>query len=192
MWQEYPVHMCLYRLPYPCFWLREMECRSYYWWCKTKNRRYSCDAHLQDGVASVSLSLFSLKAANTLCMTVCNRSPPRLPKIQDQQSLMLGWHSFSGCRRLCVSVCFYHHGSQYVKLKHWLTNVSISRWTVAYLNATIIRETRNAEPEILTDMVRQTSQIHRVDGYRFGCGLPGVGGSGLGMALESNRPVFAV
>jgi len=70
-----------------------IKCHSYYWQCNSKNCWRSVDANFQDGVGSISLSLFPVKAANNFVMTVCNLSPPRLPKIQDQQLLTLHWCS---------------------------------------------------------------------------------------------------
>jgi len=104
MWQEYPVHICLYRLPSPGLWMVVIKHHIYYQRCKTKNRWRSVDAHFQHGVGSVLLSLFAMKAANTMFLTVCNLLPPRLPKIHDHQLLMLRWPSFSGCGR---GVCLF-------------------------------------------------------------------------------------
>jgi len=112
MWREFPVHICLKWLPDPSSWILVIKRQSYYQSCKTKNCWHSVDAHFRDGVASVSQSPLPLKASNTLFMTVCNQSPPRLPRIHDQQSLTLRWRSFSGHRRAHVSLHFDHWGSQ--------------------------------------------------------------------------------
>ena len=79
----------------------------------TKNGWRSVDAHFHDGVGSVLLSLLCIKAANTLFMTICNLSPPRLPKIHDQELLMLCWRSFSWWGRECFTVSFAYKGSEY-------------------------------------------------------------------------------
>ena len=82
------------RLPSPCLWMLVIKHHSYYRRCKTKNRWRAIDAHFQDGAGSVSHSLLPIKSANTSFMTICNLSPPRLPKMHDQESLTLRWHSF--------------------------------------------------------------------------------------------------
>jgi len=101
------------------------------------------DAHFQDGVGSISLSLFATKVANKLYITVCNLSPPRLPKLRNQQLLMLCWHSFSRCCRACVLVRFDHWGGQCVNKIPWHTNVNILPVAFTYPNATI-----NVKPEM--------------------------------------------
>jgi len=89
------VHFCLRRLPIICLW-RFATCRTpYYWRYTTNNHWCSIDAHFQDQAASVSLSFLPNKLANNLFMTVSNLSHPILPKIHDQQTLTLRWHSFS-------------------------------------------------------------------------------------------------
>jgi len=50
---------------------------------------WSIDAHFQDGVWSILLSLLAITAANTSCMTMYNLLPPRSPKIHHQQLLTL-------------------------------------------------------------------------------------------------------
>jgi len=192
MWQEYSVQICLYRMAYPCFWMVAIKCHIYYWSCTTNNCWRSIDAHFQHGSGIVWPSLFTIKAANASFMALYNLSPPRLPKIHDQQSLMLHWCSFSGCGRVHVSVCFDHEGGQYIKNNQWFTNVNILQLTVAYLNATRDSETWNAETEIGTDGSSQSRQTVWVDGYRSGFGPPRGSKSGFWMGLECNRPVFAV
>jgi len=53
-------------------------------------------------------------------------------------------------------------------------------------------ETRNAEPEIGTDVSSQTRRNPQVDGYGSGFGLQRVCGSGFWTILEPNRPVFKI
>jgi len=142
MWRECPVPICLYRLPSPRLWMLMIKHHSYYRRSKTNNHWRSVDTHFQDGVGSVSLSFFVINAANTMFMAMCNLSPPRLPKIHDQQSLMLRWRSFSRCGRAPVSVHFNHYGGQCIENTPWCTNIIILRLSVAYLNATI-----NVKPE---------------------------------------------
>jgi len=124
---------------------------SYYRRCKTNNRWRSIDGHFQDRVASVSLSLFVIKAANTVFMAMCNLWSPRLPKIHDQQSLTLHWRSFSGCGRAHVSAHFDHYGSQSIENKPWCTNINVLWLSVAYLNVTI-----NVKPETHNRRLEQT------------------------------------
>jgi len=73
---------------------------------KTKNCWHSVDAHIQNGAGSVWLSLLPRKQANTTFMNGHNRSPLRLPKMQDHISLTLRWRSYSEwCReRVALSV----------------------------------------------------------------------------------------
>jgi len=83
--------------------------------CNTTNRWCSIDAHLQDGAGSISLPLFLIMAANISFMAVCNILPTRLPKIHDQQSLMLCWRSFRGWGSEHVWDHVDHSGSQYIE-----------------------------------------------------------------------------
>jgi len=70
-----------------------------------------------------------------ICST-CNHA--RVAKIHDQQWLRLCWDSFSGCRKVHVSICYDHQGGQSIENIPWRTNVNYTRSTVAYLNVTII------------------------------------------------------
>jgi len=169
-----------------------MKYHSYYQRWKTRNCWCFVDPDSQDGVGSVSHSLWTLKTANTSFMTVYNLSPPRLPKIHCQQSLTLCWHSFSGCGRAHVSVCVDHQGGQYIENKQWSTNVNILRLTVVYLNATLYSESWNAKLKFGTDRSSQTRQTPPVDGYRSGFGPPRGCVSGFWICLEPNRRVVAV
>jgi len=62
MWPKYPVPISLFRLPSPCLWMLVIKHHSYYRECKTNNHWRSIDAHCQDGVGSISLSFFVIKA----------------------------------------------------------------------------------------------------------------------------------
>jgi len=55
---------------------------------------------------------------------------------------------------------------------------------VAYLNATINRKTRNAEPDIGSDKFSQTRQKPQFDGCRSGIAPPRLRGSGFWTGLE--------
>ena len=77
-----------------------------------RNRRHPIHTHCQDGVVSVSCCLFPMKTANKLFMTVCNLLPPRIPKIHNQQLLMLRWRLFSRWGREHVAFSFSYKGSQ--------------------------------------------------------------------------------
>jgi len=79
--------ICLYRLPIPGIWMSTIICQLDYPRCKTKNRRHSIDAHVQNGAGSVSLSLLHIKAAYTSFMNVCIQLLLILPKVQHQKSL---------------------------------------------------------------------------------------------------------
>jgi len=69
--------------------------------------------------------LFWLYRWPICCLWLCNLLPPRSPKIHDQQSLTLCWHSISGCGRACVYVRSECYGGYYVKniLCHTIVNI---------------------------------------------------------------------
>jgi len=52
-------------------------------------------------------------------MTMCHISPRRLPKIHDQESWTLRWHSFSRWGREHLTFCFAYKGSQYFVYDYW-------------------------------------------------------------------------
>ena len=79
----------------------------------TKNCWPSIDAYFHDGAGSMLLCLLPIKAANTSFMTICNLLPPRLPKIHNQESLTLHWHSFSWWGREHFTIIFDYKGSEY-------------------------------------------------------------------------------
>ena len=54
-----------------------------------KNRRRSIDAQFHEGAQSVSLSVFPIKAANTLIIYRNDHITFDLPDVQDQKSLTL-------------------------------------------------------------------------------------------------------
>jgi len=169
-----------------------IKCHSYYWGCKTNDCWKAVASNFQEGVGCILLSLYSKTAANTLFMTVCNLSPPRLPKIHNQQSLTLHSPSFSGCGLARVPVHFDHEGGQHITNKQWHTIVSIFWLTVAYSTAKINSETLNPEPEIGTNRLWQTWQNLRVDGYRSVFGLQSIRGLGVWMNPELNWSGIAV
>jgi len=143
------------------------------WWSSATHitedaRPKMIDAHFQDGVGSISLSLFTIQMANTLFVTVYNLLPPKLLLIHHQQLLTLHWHSFSGCSCACISVLFDHHGGQYIQNIQRRTNVNIWHLTVAYLIATLNNETENAQPEIWTDRSSQSRPNPCIDRYGSG------------------------
>jgi len=88
-------------------------------------------------------------AANTSFITICNLSPPRLPKIHDQELLTLHWLSFWGCGRVRVSIRIDHSDGQYIENQPWHTNVNILRLPVAYLdeNINVKHKTQNRRLE---------------------------------------------
>lgn len=61
---------------------------------------------------------------------------PRLPRLHDQQSLTIHWHSYSLCRWERVCINFDHDVGEYFENEVWHTNVNSFKWIVAYLNAT--------------------------------------------------------
>ena len=140
----------------------------------------------------ISFAYLLIKAANHLFMDTCNQAPLRLPKMQDHQLLTLNWRSFSGWGRERLSTCLLYKGCQYIRKWKCSTIVNILQLTVGYLNATIHRETWNAEPEIGPDRSSQMRQNPRVEGYRAGFGPPARSGSGFWTVLDPNRTVFLV
>jgi len=95
MWQEYPIHICLERLQYPCLWMLVIKYYSYYRKWKPKNHWLSVDAHFQDGVGTVSQSVMPINGARNSFLTFCNLSAVWSPRIQDQQLLTHCWCTFS-------------------------------------------------------------------------------------------------
>jgi len=107
----FPFH--LYRQPILRLWQFATYRPPDYPGYMTKNCWHSIDAHFQDGAGRLLLSLLPIQAANTSFITICNLSPPRLPKIHDQESLTLHWRSFSWWGRETFTVSFAYTGSQY-------------------------------------------------------------------------------
>ena len=64
------------------------------------------------------LSLFPIEAANTLIMPNNNRIALDLPDLQDQNSFILCWCSFSELGSQCVALCFAYEVSQY-RIYEW-------------------------------------------------------------------------
>jgi hypothetical protein len=77
------------------------------------NHWHSVDAQSHDGAGSVSLSLLSVKTANTSYMTVYILLPPRLSKIHDQELLTICWCSLLWWGREIFTFSFANEGSQY-------------------------------------------------------------------------------
>ena len=55
-----------------------------------------------------------IKAANSRYIDVCDHSPIRLPKMQEQKSLTLCWRLFSQWGRECVTFSSAYKGSLYL------------------------------------------------------------------------------
>ena len=115
----------------------------------------------------------------------------QLLDLQDLKSVTLCGRSVLELGRKGVSPVFEYRGSQYNSNSQQYTKVNISQFTVGYLNATINRTTRHAQPEIGPDGSSQTRQNPRVDWYGSGFGPPRLSGSGFWTVLEPNRPGFA-
>jgi len=190
--RECHLLICLERLPITPQLRSAIKRHLDYPRCKTLNCWCSVDVYFQDGAGSVSLRLLPIKEANTSFMTVCNRLPLRLPKMQYQQLLTLHWRSFPGWGREHVSPLFDYKGGQYIQKEQWHTILNIWRLTVGYLNVTINRTTWNAEQQIGPDGSIETWQNRLVDGSGSMFGLLRSCGSGFCMGLDPNRSVFAV
>jgi len=190
--REHRLLSCLVRLPIPPESRFAIMRHLDYTRCETWNRWRSSDPHFQDGARSVSLLLLPIKVANISVMTICNKCPLRLPRMQDLKSLTLHWRSFPGWGREHFSTFFDHKGGQYIQKEQRWTIANILRLTVGYLNVTINRTTRNAKPEIGPDGSSQTQGNPRVNRYGAGFGLPRRNWSGFLMGLELNGTVFPV
>jgi len=140
----------------------------------------------------MSLSPLPIKVGNSSFMNVCNQSPLRLAKMQDQTSLMLCWRSFSWWGRECVSIFFDYKGGQYIKNRQQHTKVNILWLTVGYLHLTINRHTRAAELEIGTDGCTQTWPNLHVHGSWSWFLMARGSRSGFWMCLGPNGTVFGV
>jgi len=165
---------------------------SYYWRWKTQNCWHSIDHHYQYGVGSVSFSLFTMKVATTLFMTVLNLSHPQIT--QDTRPTIVDAQLTPILRML------------YGVWVHWFWSLRGTihlKWTVTYqcqyltIDSSISEgnyesETRNTEPYIPTNR----SSLHwgnpHVDRYLPWFGQPRVTGSGFCTVSEQNRPVVVV
>jgi len=161
-------------------------------WCNAKQCWRSVDAHFQNGVGSMLLSLWRINVAYTSFMNICIQSPLRVPKMQDRKSLKRSWLSFSGSGRELVSLGFDYKGSQCIRRGKWCTKSNILRLAVGYPNATINWKTQNLEPAIGTGGSGQTSQHPHVDGYRTAFGPPRSSRLHFWTGQEPNQIVSAV
>ena len=183
---------CLARLPTPL----ELRCANTrhlaYPRCETFNRWCSVDAHFRDGAERVSLPLLRIQVAKSPFMTMCNQSPHKLPKMQDQESLTLPWRWFPGWGRERVFPYCDYKGGWYIQTEKWPTIVNILHLTIRLLNVTINSTTWNAEPEIGTDESSQTQWYPRIGRYGSMFAPPRSRTMGLWTGLELNRIVFPV
>jgi len=140
----------------------------------------------------MSLSLLLWNTANTLFMTVCIQSPPRLTMVQVQKSSKCLWLTCSGWCWECVSFVFSYKGSHFTWQGQWHAKVNVLRLTVGYLNPIVKRKTWNTEPGIGIDWHCQTRQNPRVDGCRSGYGPLRRCSPGFWMVLERNPSGFPV
>jgi len=164
----------------------------YYQRCETFNHWRSFDAHFQHGARSVSLLHWPIPEANASVMTICNQCPLWWRRMQDLQLSKRRWRLFPGWCREPLSTSFDHNGGHFIQKEHCRTIITISRFTVGYLNATINSATWNATPEIGPDGSSQTRRDLLVDRHRAGFGQPWNSGSGFWMVLELNRTIFPV
>ena len=93
--------------------------------CKTKNHWRSIDTHFQDGAGSVFLWFFAQKAANASFMLIFDQSPLRLPKMESQKSLTLGWRWFSEWVSDCVTFSSAYKGCQWVDYEYFWPDQSL-------------------------------------------------------------------
>jgi len=110
------VFLFLFRLcrqPIIGLWLFAICRTPYYPTYMTNNRWRSVDAYFQHGAGSVSLSRLAILTADNMLLTVCNLSHPKLPNINDQESLTLHWNSFWRSGREGIAICFAYKGGQW-------------------------------------------------------------------------------
>jgi hypothetical protein len=72
------------------------------------------DAHPQNGVVMVLLSVLTMRAANTSVMHNSDQITVELPYLQNHQSLMLCWRSFSEWGGVCVAVSTAYTSCKYI------------------------------------------------------------------------------
>jgi len=80
----------------------------------TRNRWRSVDAHFQTGDVTMSQSLLLITAAITLIIDNSEQIASQLTYLQDQQLLMLHWHSFSECGCYLLALSFSYKGCRYI------------------------------------------------------------------------------
>jgi len=85
---------------------------DYQWW-QAKNPWRSLEAHSHEGVWSILLSFFHIKAANTLIIYRNDHIAFELPDLHNQKSLMLCWRSISEWGREREARSFADQASQY-------------------------------------------------------------------------------
>jgi len=184
-----PAHKCCHILVYVCLWSSATHI--------TKDARPKIDDALltlifKIRVGSIPLSLFAIKASNTLFMTVFKLSPLQIT--QDTQPTIIA-ALLTLIFRMWEGSCVYFF---------WLLWRPIHRkWTVMYqcqyftINSSISEcdqkcETRNTEPEIRITRYRQCRQNPQIDGYGSGFGSPRNSGLGSSTGLEPDQAIFAV
>jgi len=74
----------------------------------------SIDAHSNDGVESVLLSVFHIKEANTVIMDCNDQIAFELPDLQEQNLMTLCWCTLSEWGRESVPLSFADEASQYL------------------------------------------------------------------------------
>jgi len=110
----------------------------------------------------------------------------------DLELLTLSWHSFPEWCRESLSPLFDYEGGHYIQKEHRGTIDIIVRWIVGYLNATINRTTRNAEPDLGPDECSHTRRYMRVARYGAVSRPPTCCGLSFWTVQEPNRTLFPV
>lgn len=129
---------------------------KHHWYCrkwKSQNQSRSINAHFQDGVRSISLSLFGIMASIAWNITVFNLSPLQItdeiwPTIVGTPFTLLFkmWYGTSVDH-------FDHQSGQYIQNVPRPTDVNILWLTVAYLNLTI-----TVKPQMRKQRLEQMGQ----------------------------------
>jgi len=110
--------------------------------------------------------------------------------MQDPKSLLLGWRTFSGCRRARMSIHFDHWGSQYIENELWCPDVNILWSTVLYLNATIYGKPKTRNRRLEPTDLAKPGETRRFIGMGVGLARQELEGRVSGRIWNRSDPFF--